>query len=139
MDHRKEVGEERGLSEYSFDYCFPGDEFGFKVTVLVGRERNTGMTMGTVVPMKGSSGRFSAEKIVEFMGECGDGGMDVIVKSDQEPAIGVLMKDLVEVRGDTNARRTMIEESPVESKGSNGVVERSAQTIEGQIRVMKSA
>ena len=26
--HRKEVGKERGLSEYSFDYCFPGDEFG---------------------------------------------------------------------------------------------------------------
>ena len=39
LDHRKEVKEERGLSEYSFDYCFPGDEFGFKLTVLIGRER----------------------------------------------------------------------------------------------------
>ena len=27
MDHRVDAGEERGLSEYSFDYCFPGDEF----------------------------------------------------------------------------------------------------------------
>ena len=26
LDHRKEVSEERGLSEYSFDYCFPGDD-----------------------------------------------------------------------------------------------------------------
>lgn len=37
-DHRKDAGKERGLSEYAFDYCFPGDELGFKVTVLVGRE-----------------------------------------------------------------------------------------------------
>ena len=25
LDHRKGVEEERGLSEFSFDYCFPGD------------------------------------------------------------------------------------------------------------------
>ena len=139
LDHRKEVTEERGLSEYSFDYCFPGNEFGFKLTVLVGRERERGMTMATVAPMKGSSGRFAAEKIIEFMEECGDGGMDVIVKSDQEPAIAALMKDLVELRGDTAARRTTLEESPVKSSGSNGKVERAAQTVEGHIRVMKSA
>ena len=139
LDHRKAIEGERGLSEYSFDYCFPGDEFGFKLTVLVGREHGTGMTMGTVVPAKGSSGRFAAEKIIEFMEECGDGAMDVIVKSDQEPAIGVLIKDLVEIRGDTQARRTIVEESPVGSSGSNGKVERAAQGIEGQIRVMKLA
>ena len=68
------------MSEYSFDYCFPGDGFGFKLTVLIGRERCTGMTMGMVVPMKGTSGRFSAEKIMEFIEECGDGGMDILVK-----------------------------------------------------------
>ena len=43
------------------------------------------------------------------------------------------------MRGDTNARRTIIEQSPVGSSGSNAVVERAAQTIEGQIRVMRSA
>ena len=75
MDHRKGIEEERGLSEYSFDYCFPGDEFGFKLTIFVGNERATGMKMATVVPTKGASGRFSAERILEFMEECGDGGM----------------------------------------------------------------
>ena len=129
LDHRKSADEERGLSEYSFDYCFPGDEFGFKLTVLVGRERATGMNMGTVVPMKGTSGRFSAEKIMEFMEECGDSNMDVIVKSDQEPAIKILMKDVMELRGDTKERRTILEEAPVKSKGSNGVIERAAQGI----------
>jgi len=39
MDHRKDTRGERGLSEYALDYCFPGDEFGYKLTVLVGRER----------------------------------------------------------------------------------------------------
>ena len=39
MDHGKDGGKERTLPEYSWDYCFPGDELGFKRTVLVGRER----------------------------------------------------------------------------------------------------
>ena len=139
MDHRKGIEEERGLSEYGFDYCFPGDEFGYKLTILVGREKATGMSMATVVPTKGANGRFSVDKMLEFMDECGDGAMDIIVKTDQEPSIEVLMKDLVEARGDTKERRTMIEESPVKSSGSNGRIERAVQTIEGQIRVMKSA
>ena len=33
LDHRKAVGEERGISEYAFDYCFPGDELGFKLVI----------------------------------------------------------------------------------------------------------
>ncbi len=66
LDHRKAVEEDRGLGEYHFDYCFPGDEFGFKLTVLVGTERGSGMKMATVVPEKGSSGRFSAGKCMDF-------------------------------------------------------------------------
>ena len=27
MEHRKDAGKERGVSEYSYDYAFPGDEF----------------------------------------------------------------------------------------------------------------
>ena len=139
LDHRKGIEEERGLSEYIFDYCFPGDEFGFKLTILVGKERNTGMSMATTVPVKGSSGKFSAQKILEFIEECGDSATDIIVKSDQEPAITILMKDLMEERGDLKGRRTILEEAPVKSKGSNGQVERAVQTIEGHLRTMKSA
>ena len=39
MDHQIDKGKERVLPEYSWDYCFPGDELGFKWTVLVGKER----------------------------------------------------------------------------------------------------
>ena len=139
LDHRKAVDQERGLSEFSFDYCFPGDEFGFKLTVLVGRERTSGMTMATVIPRKGSSGQFAVDKALEFIAECGCQSGDIIVKSDQEPAIEYLIKDIVHARGDEKGSRTIVEESPVASKGSNGVVERAVQTTEGQIRVMKSA
>ena len=52
MDHRADAMEERGLSEYSFDYCFPGDEFGCKLTTLVGKERKTGCVFATAVPTK---------------------------------------------------------------------------------------
>ena len=59
------------MSEYSFDYCFPGDELGCKLTILVGRERVTGMNIATVVPMKGSMGRFVVDKALELIDEVG--------------------------------------------------------------------
>eukprot|EP00973_Karenia_brevis_P006990 947589-Karenia_brevis.AAC.1 len=46
-DCRRDDGKERNLPEYVWGYCFPGDENGFKWTVLVGKERKTGMIMAT--------------------------------------------------------------------------------------------
>ena len=39
MGHRAATDKERTISEYCLDYCFPGDEFGYKFTVLAGQER----------------------------------------------------------------------------------------------------
>ena len=69
LDHRKVVTEDRGVSEYAFDYCFPGDEFGYKLTILAGRERLTGLNFATAVPTKGSSGRFAVDKALDFIEE----------------------------------------------------------------------
>ena len=55
---------------------------------------------------------------------------DVILKSDQEPAI------VSKLRG---SRRTMIEASPVGDSKSNGVAERAVQSMETLIRVIKLA
>ena len=133
LDHRKDAGESRGLAEYSFDYCFPGDEFGFKLTVLCGKERVTGMSFATAVPTKGASGKFAVDKALEFMEEVGDMTSKVIVKTDQEPSIQYFVKDLIDSR---TQGQTVVEESPVKSSGSNGVVERGVQILEGQLRVM---
>jgi hypothetical protein len=139
LDHRKCIREERGLPEFSFDYCFPGDQFGYRLTILVGRERVTGMTFATTVPEKGSKGKFVADKCLEFFVECGFRTGDIVIKTDQEPAIKFLVKDLVAERGSEPGHKTLVEESPVQSSGSNGVVERAVQTIEGQVRVLKLA
>ena len=53
--------------EYSFDYCFSGDEFGYKLTILSGKEKVTGMNFATAVPTKGASCKFASDKTVEFM------------------------------------------------------------------------
>ena len=54
LGHRRGVRGEGDLPEYSLDYCFPGNELGYRITVLVGRGRATGAKMATVVPAKGS-------------------------------------------------------------------------------------
>ena len=123
MDHRRVGDKQRGLPEFSFDYCFPGNELGYKLTVLVGTERGTGMKMATVLPAKGSSGKFAADKVLEFLAECGHQAGDIIIKTDQENAINFLVKDIVLERGDERGCRTIVEESPVASSGSNGGVE----------------
>ena len=61
----------------------------------------------------------------------GDQQGTLILKSDQEPAIEYLIRELEEARPEG---RTVVESVPKQSKGSNGVVERAAQEIEAQLR-----
>ena len=106
---------------------------GYKLTVSVGRERVTGASFATAVPTKGSTGRFTIEKMIEFVEELGDGSQQIVVKTDQEPSIEAVVGDLVKEREE---RRTIVEESPKQSSGSNGIVERCMQGIEVHLRVM---
>ena len=101
-----------------------------------GRERVTGMAMASVVPVKGTSGQFAAMKFLDFIKECGAAETEIILKTDQEPATEALMADVVKTRG---AAITILEKSPVGSSGSNGVVERGVQSVEGLIRTFMSA
>ena len=133
MDHQSATDRERGISEYCFDYCFPGDEFGYKLTVLAGRERLSGMQFATTVPTKGSSGKFGVDKSLAFVEEVGDSHGKIIVKTDQEPSIKLFVQDVLEGREEG---RTILEESPVKSSGSNGIVERGVQGIEGHVRAL---
>ena len=74
------------MYEYVFEHCFPGDEFGYELTVLVGTESLTGMKFGTAVLIKSSSGKFAVDRALDFIVEVG--GMDgqIITKNDQEPS-----------------------------------------------------
>ena len=53
MGHMKDDGKERLLPEYSWDYCFPGDELGFKWSVLVGKEKGSRRPYGVGGPKQG--------------------------------------------------------------------------------------
>ena len=63
---------------------------------------------------------------MEFFTECGDMSGDIVVYSDQVPVIGYRIKDIAVERGDDKGYRMIVEESPVRSKASSGVVERAA-------------
>ena len=94
------------------------------------------MKQSVVVPSKGSTGMYAARMVLELISECGDKDRDVIVKTDQEPAIKFLVDDVCMAR---IGARTIRELAPNNSKGSNGVVERVVQSVEQFIRTLKSA
>eukprot|EP00973_Karenia_brevis_P075945 10551627-Karenia_brevis.AAC.1 len=83
---------------------------GYKWTVLVGKERKTGAIMATTVPHKGGRD------------EVGDGKRDILIKSDTEEAMKMLMRCVKEERQEV---KTVIEEAPKKDKGNNGIVERA--------------
>ena len=89
--------------------------------------------MATTVPNKGGGSKFAVDKCLEFIDENGDREGNIIVKNDQEPSMQFVIKDLFEERREGG---TIIEESPVKSSGSNGIVEKTAQDVEGRIRAV---
>ena len=117
------------------DYCFPGDEFD-RLTVLVVIERYTKMKKAVIVPSKGSTGSYAARMVIELINECGDQDQDVILKTDQEPAIKFLVDDVCVNR---TGARTIKECAPQGSKGSNSIVERAVQSVEQCLRTLKSS
>ncbi len=64
---------------------------------------------------------------------------DVIVKSDQEPAMTSILTEVGRMRAVAGGGRYIVERSPVGSSASNGVVERAVQSVQGQTRVLKIA
>ena len=134
--HYKVKEEERKVQEISIDYCFPASEGQEGITVLVARERGTRMTCATQVPRKGTTGSFAKNRLMAFLREIGYEYSPVILKSDGEPAVKAVVDEVALARG---AMRTIKEESPKGSSGSNGIVERAILSVEQQVRVMKSA
>ena len=131
------------LPEVHMDFCFMGnegkkDEVGETLPVLVVREVATRMTMSTAVPSK-STGTFAARRVVAFLKEIGLVQCDLIVKSDQEPAIVAVVNEVGRVRAAAGGGKYIVEASPVGSSGSNGVVERAIRSVEQQVRVMRDA
>ena len=111
---------------------------GSNLTFLIAKERLSKAVMGTVVPSK-STGEFAARRVLAFMREFGCDYTEINMKSDNEPALKVLVENVGRLRAAHGAGRMNIENSPAYSSRSNGVIERGVQTVQGQLRVMRSA
>ena len=61
------------------------------------------------------------------------------VKSDNEPAMSALVTHIGKLRAANWGQRFSVKMSPAYSSASNGVVERGMQTVQGQVRVLRSA
>ena len=140
MDHGTAQKDDDGIHEFHMDFCFPGEEDDSgMLTVLVVRERRTKMLMATVVPSK-STGEFVGKRVVAFMREVGCRGVDVVVKSDNEPAMVAIVNEVIRIRAaEDGMARTIPETSPRKSSKSNGVVERAVRSVEAQMRVMRAS
>ena len=75
--------------------------------------------MAATIPTKGGMGMFAVDKCLEFIDGNGDREQPIMIKSDQENSAQYLVGEVVEKRVEG---RTHVEESPVKSSGSNGVV-----------------
>jgi hypothetical protein len=102
------------------------------------QERTTRLTLAAVVPTK-STNTYITRRIVAFMKEIGVVHGDVLVKTDQEPAIMAIIEEGGRVRAAEGGGRYVIEQSPVGSSASNGIVERAILGVEQQARVLKRA
>jgi hypothetical protein len=134
------------------DYCFPRDavvaqglaqdmaqtsaqQRGDYAVVLVGRDRETKMTLAHVVPHKGAEQDWVCEQVVRDLRKFGIHGK-VTLKTDQEPAIRDLAVEICKLRGEA---RTLEELGPVGDSRGNGVAERGVQAVEEMMRVHKLA
>ena len=128
--------DEPSMTELHIDFEFLGEEDdpGKAVPVLVAGERASRMTLAAAVPRK-STGTYIARRLVAFMREIGCELGDMIVKSDQEPAIMAIVTEVGRVRAASGSGRYVVENSPVGSSSSNGVIERAVLSVEQQVRV----
>ena len=88
------------------------------------------------MPKKGAdSEHWNLKETLRFLDFLGYS--NIILKSDQERTLGSLIRKMRTHRSDQTQTRQ--EKSPNGDSRSNGLVERTIQTVSGQIRTMRSA
>ena len=76
------------------------------------------------------------DQIVEDLDTIGLRNDRIIMKSDQEPAIVDVAKEIARQR--ISSHGTALENSAVGDPNSNGTIERAIQDVESQIRVLRA-
>ena len=85
---------------------------------------------------KGSSDKWLVQQVVKDFDSLGYGRL--IFRTDGEPAIVDVQKQVKLLRAQKSNTDTIIDNHPIGHSDSAGVVEKAVQEIEEQVRVMKS-
>ena len=101
------------------------------------KRRETRAVLSTVVPRK-TTGECIGRRLIAWLREIGLESVDIIVKSDNEPALTTLIASWSTMRAMTSGSRMIIENSPVGSSNINGIVESAIQSVQGMIRTIRS-
>ena len=136
-DREEEEDLSTKLPMVCMDYCFysKGETDAERgPAILVVRDRGTKATCGHMVREKGIGDGWIVDRVVEDIENMGHS--EITLKTDQEPAIRDLQRAVKEKRA---PYKTILENSPVEASGSNGIAEKAVQELEGQVRAMRLA
>ena len=105
------------------------------ITTLVAKDSKSKHVFGIPVPKKGvDEEEYATRQLLKCVNYLGYNN-NIIMKSDQEPAIIKLLEHVRDHKG-ADLVQLGIEHSPVRDSQANGMVERAVQSIEGQIRTM---
>ena len=125
---------ERGVPEVHFDYGFLGNRDEEETQAIqVARDVRSQMLFAHHVPRKGMASEHGAEELIKDLSRLGHA--KVILKSDQEPALVAIQKEVARRR----EKETILENSPKGDSKANGVAERAVQAFAEQFRVVRAA
>ena len=96
--------------------------------IIIAREPRTGCTYASWVPSKGATEGWIIKRLIMFID--GLGYPEVILKSDQEPAIEAVQEAVKMQR----KQSTILDNSPVGESRSTGLTEKTVQEVTGMIR-----
>lgn len=156
--HRKIVGEDdvariamdyMFLTEYWFFYTQDAAEESTRkhdgqvrscITVLVIKDFKHKSIWAYPVEGKGiAAAEWLVAQVIEDLDTCGLDGCHMVVKSDQEPSIIEVQREISEFRRRAGVGGTALENSRVGDSQSNGRVERAIEELGGLIRTYKAS
>ena len=109
--------------------------------MLVGRDKKSKVLCAISVPCKGvDENEYALKRVLRFLDFLGY--ENIILESDRESTMKSVFSSVRAHRGvdaGWENTQTMIEHSPVGESQSDGLVERTIQSVKSQIRTMKSA
>ena len=127
------VEEDKDMKLVSYDYCFMRDQPGSQsAKILVSKDRATRMVSAHVVPVKGEVIVWVLQQCARDLERLGHYGQ-INLKSDQEPAIVHVLREIANFRG---SRGTLLEHSPVADSQLNGFIERGIRSVVEMTRVI---